>query len=113
MAMQERQIFLRMRYRKKEGIELKRIVFVLIIGLCMTWSFSVGCAYGASNIAGYYPRFDRFLSLSPSRDEVVDFVESAKDYVEACNNDIEMIAIERDNAINAANDAITNYNLSH
>ena len=42
-----------------------------------------------------------------------NLIDEAKEYVNNCNADIELIIEARNRAINDANDAINNYNLYH
>lgn len=86
------------------------IVALTFISSCC--SFAVGYSYGFSNIGGYYPAFDSYLSINPTREEVGRYVDEAQEYIEACDRDIEMIMQSRNDAVNRANAAIDSYNLS-
>lgn len=91
--------------------KLLPIIALTLISSCS--SFVVGYSYGWSNIGGYYPTFPSFLSIDPTREEVLRYVEEAKEYIEACDRDIEMIQDARNDAVNKANNVIDSYNFSH
>lgn len=92
---------------------MKKYGLTFILILCSSiFSFTIGYSYGWSNMGAYYPSFSSFLSLDPTREEVLLYVEEAKEYIESCDHDIELIQDARNDAINKANSVIDHYNLS-
>lgn len=93
---------------------MKNYGLIIALVCCSSFfSFTVGYSYGWSNMGGYYPTFPSFLSLDPTREEVLRYVEEAKEYIESCDRDIEMIQDARNDAANKVNNAIDSYNFSH
>lgn len=91
----------------------KIAISAAILALCST-SAALGYVYGGSNL-GYsgYPAFDEYLSYNPSKYEVEQYVDEAREYVENCDYDIQRILEAKADAINQANEAVANYNRNH
>lgn len=95
-----------------------------IIVLALTVFFALpakAVVYGNSNLDFMgYPEFDEFppsepysrdrYSFDQYRDEVEEYVRKAQDYVEAGNNDIQRIKEAQEEAIEKANQAISDFN---
>ena len=90
-----------------------KILLILIVAVLCSFSYSLGYGYGSSNMGYYYPSFVGYLSYDPSAEELGRYIDEAKEYVNNCNADIDLIIEARNRAINDANDAINNYNLYH
>lgn len=90
----------------------KIAISAAILALCST-SAAIGYVYGGSNL-GYsgYPAFDEYLPYNPSQYEVQQYVDSAQEYVENCDYDIQRILEAKNDAIYQANEAVANYNQS-
>ncbi len=98
---------------KVKGVfSMKKIALVLTVVMISLGSFSAGYAYYGYSNMGYYPSFDAYLPFNPTRAEVGEFVDRAKEYIDACDNDIETIRNARNDAVDRANDAIRNFNMS-
>lgn len=97
----------------REAFMKAKILLILIVAVLCSFSYSLGYGYGSSNMGYYYPSFDGYLSYDPSAEELGRYIDEAKEYVNNCNADIELIIEARNRAINDANDAINNYNLYH
>lgn len=93
-------------------MKAKILLALAVIMLC-SLSYSLGYGYGSSNMGYYYPSFSGYLSYSPSAEELGRYIDEAKEYVDNCNADIELIEEARNRAIDDANNAIRNYNLYH
>lgn len=94
----------------------------LMILLCST-SVAFGYVFGSSNLGFQgYPEFtsNHFrpskpystdsYSIDQYRENIKRYVNDAKEYVEAANNDIKRIQEGKENAINEANATINEYN---
>lgn len=90
-----------------------KILFALAVLALCSFSYSLGYGYGSSNMGYYYPSFSGYLSYNPSAEELGRYIDEAKEYVDNCNADIELIEEARNRAIDDANNAIRNYNLYH
>lgn len=90
---------------------LKRILIALVIFSLWCSSIAFAYVYGGSNLGfNGYPAFSSYLSYSPSRYEIEQYISDAKEYVENCSYDIQRIQEAQTAAIDEANNAIHRYN---
>ena len=98
---------------------MKRIFCALAVCFIAFPSYAV--VYGDSNLSYMgYPEFDEYPPSQPYnrdrssfeqyRSEVEDYVRKAEEYVEAGNNDIKRIKEAQEEAIEKANQAISDFN---
>lgn len=99
---------------------MKGILFsVLIVGIFP--SFASAYVVGPSNLTlGQYDEFSKIKPTEPYdrnrnsydmyRSDVEDYVRAAKEYVGACDNDIERIREAQQEAIDNANRVIRDFN---
>lgn len=90
---------------------MKRIFVIFII--VSLWCSSVAFAFviGGSNLGIMgYPEFNSYLSYDPTRYEIEQYIDDAKEYVENCNYDIQRIQEAKSDAITQANRAVDRYN---
>lgn len=91
----------------------KFLILTLGIITLSASSLAVGYAWGhatKSNLYGDYPEFNEYLPHNPGKHQLQEFIQKAKDYDEACDNDMKMISKARERAYNKANAVITEYN---
>lgn len=95
----------------------------LIVVACSSFSLALGYAAGDSNLDVFgYPAFtskhfkpvkpfvkDQY-SVETYKGEVERYVQESQEYVKACDNDVDLVQLERHKAIQAANEAIDEYN---
>jgi len=90
----------------------KIIILTLGIITLSASSLAVGFAWGhatKSNMYGGYPDFNGYLPHEPGKHQLKDYIQKAKDYDEACANDLQMISESRERAFNKVNDVINEY----
>ena len=98
---------------------MKRLLLPVILSLVTTSASAY--VFGDTNFGiGDYPEFDEMKPSEPFnrdrysfdqyRDEVERYREAARTYIENANNDIERIREEQQKAIDAANQAVRDFN---
>lgn len=98
---------------------IKRLLLPVILSLVTTSASAY--VFGDTNFGiGGYPEFDEMKPSEPFnrdrysfdqyRDEVERYREAARTYIENANNDIERIREEQQKAIDAANQAVRDFN---
>lgn len=102
---------------------MKKILLFSVLLLCASLLFAY--VYGGSNLGfSGYPEFSDYPPSAPYsynnevseyefnsyRDSVMRYVDSAEEYVENGNNDIQRISEAQDEAIDKANDVIDEFN---
>ena len=93
---------------------MKKIALIVALTFIASFcSFAIGYSYGYSNMGGYYPTFSSYVGIYSTREEVGRYVDEAEEYIKACDYDMELIRNARNDAVDSANAAIDNYNLSH
>ncbi len=100
-----------------------KVVLVAVLALSSTMSMALGYVIGDSNLGFMgYPSFSSKQTkprkpyskdewaLDSYRREVERYVEASKEYVNACNGDMESIRDEKSKAIRESNAVIDEYN---
>jgi hypothetical protein len=90
----------------------KFMILTLSIITLSVSSLAVGFAWGhatKSNMYGGYPEFNGYLPHESGKHQVKEYIQKAKDYDEACENDMKMISEARERAFNKTNDVINEY----
>ncbi len=89
----------------------KSIIFAItLISIC--FGGAVGYSFGSSNIMTY-PSFTGKPPSGTSDEDLQKYLESCEVYVRACQNDIEMITIERDKVVEQAQRYVEKYQKAH
>lgn len=87
---------------------------ITILTIAILWICSVATAYYAgSNMGGMYPEFNAIFPYNPTYEEVGRYIDEGKAYVNACNQDIELIVEARDRAINTINNNVEMWKMNH
>lgn len=86
----------------------KTLLLIGVLLLCLT-SAAFGY-YEGSNMKNSYPTFKEKIPYAATQKDVSKYAEKASNYIDACNNDIRMIEIERNAATQESNAAIQKYN---
>lgn len=86
------------------------VVAIAICSLCC--GAGIGYSYGNSNMPTY-PAFTVKPPSSDSEESLKKYLEQCEVYVSACQNDIEMITIERNKVVEDAQRTIERYQEKH
>lgn len=85
--------------KKKIGLSL------LVLSLCAT-SYALGFSFRGTNMRCHYPKFSAPLVLSPTNDDIEEYLEKGQDYIDNCDRDIQKILDAKKEAIETMHDVI-------
>lgn len=86
----------------------KTLLVIGILLLCLT-SAAFGY-YEGSNMKNSYPAFKEKMPYAATQKDAAKYSEKARNYIDACNNDIQLIEQMRDAATEESNAVIQKYN---
>ena len=85
--------------KKKIGLSL------LVLSLCAT-SYALGFSFRGTNMRCHYPKFSAPLVLSPTNDDIEEYLEKGQDYIDNCDRDIQKILDAKKEAIETMHDVV-------
>ncbi len=91
---------------------MKKICVAAVVIASLSLGAGVGYSFGSSNIMTY-PSFTVKPPSSDSAEALEKYLEQAESYCRACQNDIEMITIERNKVVEQAERQIEKYQAKH
>lgn len=86
----------------------KTLLLIGVLLLCLT-SAAFGY-YEGSNMKNSYPAFKEKMPYAATQKDAAKYAEKARNYIDACNNDIKLIQEMRDAATEKSNAVVQKYN---